>query len=213
MSKFSIIFDPATDNLEAVQGQVAQMFGIFGALVPGASAGNTAGTTADDDTTGDSATTATHDASGLPWDARIHADPRSLTTKKVWRAKRGVDKQLVAAVEAELRAAMVGAAGAGVATGAALPIPGAAPAPLTLAAPAPLTLPSVTPPAPPTAYEQLVLLVGSNMAPAGPISEQWLRDSLTAYHVAGGELQNVAALTPQAQGDILAAFKQALNIA
>lgn len=210
MSKFSIIFDPATDNLEVVQAQVGQMFGIFGALVPGATVGATAG---DSDTAGDTASTATHDNTGLPWDARIHADPRSITTKGVFRAKRGVDKQLVAQVEAELRAAIAGTAGAGVATGAALPIPGAAPAPLTLAAPTPLTLPSVTPPAPPTAYEQLVLLVGANMAPAGPISEQWLRDSLTAYHVAGGELQNVAALTPQAQSDILAAFKQALNIA
>lgn len=46
----------------------------------------------------------TLDKTGLQWDDRIHSTPATLTTKQVWRAKRGVtDKALIAQVEAELR--------------------------------------------------------------------------------------------------------------
>jgi hypothetical protein len=61
--------------------------------------------TDDDDTTGDTpAAAGTVDKNGLPWDDRIHSTPATITTKGVWRAKRGVTPALVAQVEAELRA-------------------------------------------------------------------------------------------------------------
>ncbi len=58
------------------------------------------------------------DSSGLPWDARINAEAQDKSHPKVqsgkWKAKRGIDKALVASVEAELRAAnSAGPAGPG----------------------------------------------------------------------------------------------------
>lgn len=43
------------------------------------------------------------DANGLVWDERIHASSKALNADGTWRTKRGVDKALVASVEAELR--------------------------------------------------------------------------------------------------------------
>ena len=99
MSQFSVIFNPATDNQEEVIKSVQSLFAIYSAL------GLPPAANADADETGDTPTTATHDNTGLPHDARIHSTPAVITTKGVWRAKRGVDKQLVAQVEAELRGA------------------------------------------------------------------------------------------------------------
>lgn len=45
----------------------------------------------------------TIDANGLPWDERIHSGTKALNADGTWRTKRGVDKALVAEVEAELR--------------------------------------------------------------------------------------------------------------
>ena len=41
------------------------------------------------------------DSRGMPWDARIHASNRSKTIKQEWKRKRGVDENLVTAVEAQ----------------------------------------------------------------------------------------------------------------
>jgi hypothetical protein len=41
------------------------------------------------------------DSRGMPWDARIHASNRSTTIKNEWKRKRGVDENLVTAVEAQ----------------------------------------------------------------------------------------------------------------
>lgn len=46
------------------------------------------------------------DASGLPWDARIHASTKSTTKDGKWTKKRGVADELVAHVEAELKSVM-----------------------------------------------------------------------------------------------------------
>lgn len=43
------------------------------------------------------------DKNGLPWDARIHSETRSMNKDGTWRNKRGVDPALIAHVEAELR--------------------------------------------------------------------------------------------------------------
>src|SRR5690606_6683101 len=44
------------------------------------------------------------DSSGLPWDERIHASNRAKITNGTWRKKPGVDKDVAAQIEAELRA-------------------------------------------------------------------------------------------------------------
>ena len=46
------------------------------------------------------------DKRGLPWDARIHAGTKSINADGTWRNLKGVDKGLLAAVEAELTALM-----------------------------------------------------------------------------------------------------------
>lgn len=46
------------------------------------------------------------DASGLPWDARIHASTKSTTKDGKWTKKRGVADELVAHVEAELKSVL-----------------------------------------------------------------------------------------------------------
>lgn len=47
------------------------------------------------------------DKAGLPWDRRIHSESKSINkTDGLWRTKRGVDPELIATVEAELRNVM-----------------------------------------------------------------------------------------------------------
>ena len=47
------------------------------------------------------------DASGLPWDARIHSSSRSFLAKSGnWKLRRGIDPALVERVEADLKSAM-----------------------------------------------------------------------------------------------------------
>ena len=46
------------------------------------------------------------DASGLPWDGRIHASTRSKTQDGNWKLRRGVDDDVLAAVSNELRQTM-----------------------------------------------------------------------------------------------------------
>lgn len=46
------------------------------------------------------------DKNGLPWDDRIHASSKVFVADGTWRQRRGVDKAVVAQVEAELRAIM-----------------------------------------------------------------------------------------------------------
>ena len=99
--------------------------------------------TTDDDESGDAvAEPGTVDASGLPWDERIHSSPAKQTAKRIWRRRKNVPDDVVAAVEAELRA-----------RGAAPPAPQqASPAPqFTAPAPQPAPgypAPQYTPPAP-----------------------------------------------------------------
>ena len=63
------------------------------------------------------------DINGLPWDARIHASTKTKIDDGSWRARRGVAKEVIAQIEAELKS-------------------GAAP---TTAAPVPFVVPADTP--------------------------------------------------------------------
>lgn len=86
---------------------------------------------------------ATHDASGLPYDGRIHSSTRAFTADGMWRKRRGVDDVTMGEVERQLRAATVYVPPAPVAAAAALvPMP---PGVVTVAADVPV------PPAPPVA--------------------------------------------------------------
>lgn len=42
------------------------------------------------------------DAENLPWDARIHASTKTLTTKGVWKQRKGVDPKVLSQVKNEL---------------------------------------------------------------------------------------------------------------
>lgn len=76
------------------------------------------------------------DASGLPWDERIHSANKATIADGTWRKRRGVDAATVASVEAILRSASA-------------PVPVAAPAPI--APPPPVALPLAMPLAGPVA--------------------------------------------------------------
>ena len=87
------------------------------------------------------------DASGLPWDARIHSSNHKQSSKGIWQKKRGVTQDVVNQVTAELRAANAPAQPAAVVTPAAqtvAPAPSAPAQPEPVEAPAP-SAPVVTP--------------------------------------------------------------------
>ena len=48
------------------------------------------------------------DANGTPWIADVHAGTKSQTKDGVWKAKRGVDKDVIASTEAAARAKIAG---------------------------------------------------------------------------------------------------------
>lgn len=86
------------------------------------------------------------DGEGLPWDHRIHASSKAKLAKKPngWKKKRGVDAEIIAQVEAELREAMAASPANPVVTTPTpsvfdTPTPAPAAAPATPATPAPAT--------------------------------------------------------------------------
>lgn len=89
------------------------------------------------------------DASGLPWDERIHAKTKATTETGNWRKRRGVDDATVAAVEAQLRAASAVIAPPVAAAPAVIPAPFPIPAaPMQQPAPAALPVPMMAAPQP-----------------------------------------------------------------
>lgn len=128
------------------------------------------------------------DVDGLPWDERIHSSNHKKDSKGGWWAKRGVDAATRTKVTAELRAAV------------------SAPAVATNAAAAPVVsanLPSIpgTPALPVVnavdpAYAALVQLIASNTNspanPTGRLTDDWVKQLLTAFKVPDGSLQNLA---------------------
>lgn len=121
------------------------------------------------------------DASGMPWDSRIHASTKTKTVKGVWKGKKGLnDAALVKRVEAELLATMALPPGGALQATAPAPVfqqPQAAAAPVTLppvAASAPAaslnTVPASLPPLPPLVIPQAApTTVAELLALAGPL--------------------------------------------
>lgn len=65
------------------------------------------GTTSTNTTTANASNAVDLDSEGLPWDGRIHSSSKEKLVKgATWKLKRGVDKDLVERVKAELRAAL-----------------------------------------------------------------------------------------------------------
>ncbi len=98
------------------------------------------------------------DKTGLPWDARIHAESKAKIADGTWRKKRGGDPALVTQVEAELRQVMGAAPAVPLAPVAPIPAPLAQVAPIPAPQAATVTMPTagvassaVAVPAPPTA--------------------------------------------------------------
>lgn len=86
------------------------------------------------------------DSRGIPWDARIHAATKVVTTKGAWRTRRGVEPALVKQIESELRTAVAGRQTTPVAVPpppvaqAPIPLMGLVPPPVTVA-PTPIATP------------------------------------------------------------------------
>lgn len=135
------------------------------------------------------------DAAGLPWDERIHSSNRKFSDKGMWWGKRGVDSGTKAKVEAELRATM-SANGTGTAAVVTTTTPAPAPAPLASTPPVTGLPPMPGAALPDPAYTALVQLVAQNTNspanPAGRITSDWLKQVLTHYGVAEGNMQNLA---------------------
>lgn len=88
------------------------------------------------------------DKTGLPWDARIHAESKAKIADGTWRKKRGGDPALVTQVEAELRQVMGAAPAVPLAPVASIPAPQAATVTMPTAG---VASSAVAVPAPPTA--------------------------------------------------------------
>lgn len=113
------------------------------------------------------------DASGIPWDGRIHASSKAKNADGTWRLKRGVDKTQVDSVTAELKRVM------------AAPGPQLVPAPPVTAAPAATTAPPPPSAADPDLRAQYVQLIGRAAAAqgAGKITVAQVNSCLAAVGV------------------------------
>ena len=203
----SLHFNPITDSLEEVQGRVQMLFDTFGG--DEAAAGGA--------TPQDGAGVPQIDAAGLPWDARIHSTPATITkTSGKWRAKKNVDTALVAQVEAELRGAtqqptLQQPAAPAATQQPAMQMPGQ-PAMQMPGQPA-MQMPAA--PVVPNHYQDLLALLGPRMNtpqnPAGNLDDAWVSQCLGMLQVDPPVLQSVAALPADRQQYILGQFKATLG--
>lgn len=143
------------------------------------------------------------DINGLPWDKRIHSSSKGKNQDGTWRYLKGGDKTLRAKVEADLKST-IGASPATVTVApvATIPLPGMIPLPLA------------APPANPQ-FTAFVAFIAQNTKsdtnPTGRLTDEWVKATLLANGVAGGELQNLAANTALI-GPIEAGIKAALGL-
>lgn len=122
---------------EQIAAVFAALYGNTGTSTPAivaatAPGGTTATAVSGDDENSDAdAPAGALDKNGLPHDDRIHSTPAKLTTKGVWRAKRGVDDAaFIASVENELRARVAASANATTAQPQPTPVPVQQPVPV-----------------------------------------------------------------------------------
>lgn len=206
MAKISVLFDPATDNQATISALVARIFGSDGAAGTPVTLTPAAG--GDDDAPGAGETAAdptTLDANGVPHDPRIHSAKPTMTDKKVWRKRKGVDDITFNTVVTELRGRVGGAPQTPV-----LQTPAALPtlAPLA-AAPTPAPIPQRG------AYEIFVDFCVQNTNsvenPTGRLTKEWIDSSLAGLGVPGG-LAAAQTVEPARIKAIHAQFAQALGL-
>lgn len=109
------------------------------------------------------------DSRGFPWDERIHTGTKATNADGTWRNKRGVDKDLVATVEAELRgepAAPAAAQESGDGSAANIPAPAPTAPPPPPPPPAPVATESGVAAAAPATSE-----IPNPPAPAAPVAD------------------------------------------
>jgi hypothetical protein len=110
------------------------------------------------------------DKRGMPWDERIHASTKAVNADGSWRYRRGVDKDLITKVEAEIHDKVLDIptflrrgpeAPAETGQGTAAPAPAAAPepAPAAAAIPVPTGAPVETGQAPAITYERVIQMM------------------------------------------------------
>lgn len=107
MAKYElrILADTPQELMQLLMGNSAGLVALNTIAAAGGNSQGAAATTgddeADDNSPGD--TNQTHDARGIPWDARIHSSNHKTNAKDgAWRKARGVTDAQVAAVEQEL---------------------------------------------------------------------------------------------------------------
>jgi hypothetical protein len=154
------------------------------------------------------------DASGLPWDERIHSSSKEKNKDGTWRSRRNLDEATKKKIEKQLRATTTAPA-ADVATNTAAipPAPAATPAPPALPpAPGLPPLPGANVINP--AYASLVKFIAENSRsdanPAGRITDEWLTATAIPYYTqlaAGTSLQDIAH-----RPDLCAALESGLRI-
>lgn len=210
---FQISFDPKKDSAADVQVAVLRQY----AVVSGAALADAVEQDDPTDTAAD--TNTTHDKEGMPWDTRIHSTPAKLTSKGVWRGKRGVQDTLVASVTAELRAAgKIVQPGSTQSTPVTAGTQGAIPG---LAAPAPQQgLPGLAPFTPPAApdngYAALVKMVMDNhVSSGGRIDDAWLAQALgpQGLNVPNGQITSLQPAPAESVKTVYNAIAGVLGIA
>ncbi len=144
------------------------------------------------------------DVNGLPWDQRIHGSAKNKNKDGSWKNIKGVDKTLLAQVEAQLKSTSAAPVPAATTT---LPLPGAS-------IPLPGALVPALPPANPE-FTNFVAFIAqhtkSDTNPAGRLTDEWVKATLLGNGVAGGELQNLAA-NPALIAPIFAGIRAALGV-
>lgn len=206
--RISISFDPQTDNAGDLTAVIARIYG-SGTAAPTVTISH-----ADNPETGEDAGTPAAttnaagghalDSTGLRWDARIHSTPASQIANGTWRAKRGVDKALVATVTAELRGTPAGLP-KGLEPIALVPAPG----PAAIVPPPP----PVAQLAPPTVYESFVNWISEHIkAGTMGVTEEWVSQVLTQYDIADGKVVNLQNAAPDLITNIRTAIAGALQV-
>lgn len=213
---------------ETGQEMVAAILALFGAAPAAARITQTVISPADNPATGADgddagpAHTGAYDTEGSPWDAAIHSDKKTVTDKGVWRKRKGVPPQQVAAKQAELKAAGKYATAAPAAAPVAPTTPAGLPGLPGLPATQPAGLPGLPALAPvETPYQKLVGFVAANMNspanPAGRFTQEWISASLAQYGfkdpAGNGSLQALESAAPENVAAVHAAFAQALGVA
>lgn len=191
MVAFSLPMNAGPDQVVEMVDSIYDFFGID----PGSTT-----TIATDSTAQGNPGGAELDKNGLPWDERIHSSGANRKNADgSWRSKRGVSDALKVKIEAELRATLA-AGPTPTTTSAAGPVlpqtPAATTTPVlpTLNTPALPAVPGAN--APSAEYTDFVTFIATHTVsetnPTGRLTADWVTQTLTAYGVADGSMQNLA---------------------